>query len=83
MQNIVHDATFQNSEKICSVPHFYINDKVNENVFCIKSKGKTNKQLFKQFDEFTKARARTFEICVIDEIKKLKNAQKKSEIIPD
>ena len=72
--NMCHDAQYSDSESISNVPHFHVFDQKNAGkINHISSEGKKQKQLFKEFDEFSRPTARAFSLCAIHEANKMIN----------
>lgn len=73
--HIVHDMQYSCCEEVSNVPHFNIYDQYNEGIKNhVSSQGKRKRQLFKEFDEFSKPLARAYSLCAIHEaMKMLKN----------
>jgi hypothetical protein len=70
--NIAHDMQCSSFEEVSNVPHFHIYDQYNENVdFHISSKNKSKRQLFREFDNFSRPLARAYALCTINEAMKL------------
>lgn len=68
------DLLFSFEGDIANVPHFNIDDRKNHHDFnSISSKWYSKKELFEQFEEFSKPLARAYSLCVIDEIMNLQN----------
>ena len=67
--NDMENALFQN---ISNVPHFYLPEETgNHELGYVYSTGKTKRQLFKEFDEYSNPFARAFALCSIHEAMKL------------
>lgn len=70
--NLSHDMQYSDLEKVSNVPHFYIYDDHNKiRQSSVFSDGKTQKELFKEFDEFSQPLARAFGLCAIHEAYKM------------
>ena len=72
LASLSRDMQYSAVEKVSNVPHFYIYDEQNklENRG-ISSQGKTKKELFKEFENFSQPLARAYSLCAIHEAMKL------------
>lgn len=76
--NIAHDMQCSAYEEVSNVPHFHVYDHYNEAAeHHISSRGKTKRQLFKEFDTFSKPTARAYSLCAIHEAMKIIEKQSK------
>lgn len=78
--DMVSMMAYQEVESVCSVPHFYIDDSINlvtkHAYTSFLSKDNT---LFEKFNKYSTAKSRAFSLVLLDEVKKLQYAKKKSQ----
>ena len=56
-------------DKLCNVPHFHVNDYDNLlDLRAISSQGKTEKEIFRMFENYSYPYARAFELCTLNEL---------------
>ncbi|MBQ8635665.1 hypothetical protein IJ425_05895 [bacterium] len=63
------DQLRSNCDRLCNVPHFYVNDYDNLlDLKAISSQGKTEKDIFRMFENYSMPYARAFELCTLNEL---------------
>lgn len=72
--NISHDMFYSKFAYVSNVPHFYVYDEENQlSRRSVSSYGKNEREIFREFDEYSIPDARAFALCAIHEAMKLQN----------
>lgn len=72
--NISHDMCYSNFAYVSSVPHFYVYDEENQlSRRSVSSYGKIEREIFREFEEYSTPFSRAFALCAIHEAMKLQN----------
>ena len=71
------DMRYSKIERIANVPHFYMDETdVSKNRSAtIFAKQKTQRQIFREFENFSRPLGRMYALCTLDEIKKIKGVK--------
>ena len=77
-ENCYYDMSRQHIEEISNVPHFPVfeslrNLKYNNDSMKITTEGKTQEEVFREFEDFSQPLARAYSLCTMHEINKMKN----------
>ena len=75
--SISGDCCVESAEKVCNVPHFHMNDEKNQHHIqqgrtdYISSKHKSNKRVFREFENYSTELARAYNLCTYYELRKM------------